>query len=93
LVVTLRVPDYEATARRIGSIDWSRSNAIWLDIVRERADKEGNTMLGLAAGGAQSRRFMTKTIRERLHIDTLLDEKLADDLGLNTTPAREPVEV
>jgi hypothetical protein len=28
LVVTLRVPDYEAAARRIGSIDWSRSNSV-----------------------------------------------------------------
>jgi hypothetical protein len=49
-------------------------------------------MLGLAAGGAQSRRFMTKTIRETVHIDTLLEENLADELGINLSPAREPVD-
>jgi hypothetical protein len=89
LVVTLRVQDFEAAARRIGSIDWSRSNPIWSEIVRERTDKEGNTMLGLAAGGAQSRRFMTKKIRELVQIDTLLSEKVLDELGLNASPAHQ----
>ena len=90
LVVTLRVPDYETAARRIGSIDWSRSNPVWSEIVRERTDKEGNTMLGLAAGGAQSRRFMTKTIRELILIDKLLSEKLLDELVGVTAVARTP---
>lgn len=78
LVMTLKVPDYEAAARRIGTIDWSRSNAMWAEIVREKTDKEGNVMLGLAAGGAQTRRFMTKTVRELLHIDTMLAERATD---------------
>ena len=94
LVVTLKVPDYEAAARRIGSIDWARSNSMWGEIVREKTDKEGNAMLGLAAGGAQSRRFMTKTVREFLHLDKLLEEKLAADLGITSSsaPARELVD-
>jgi len=67
---------------------------MWGEIVREKTDKEGNAMLGLAAGGAQSRRFMTKTVREFLHLDKLLEEKLAADLGITSSsaPARELVD-
>jgi hypothetical protein len=75
LVMVLKVPDYEAAARRIGSLDWSRSNAMWAEIVREKTDKDGNAMLGLAAGGAQTRRYMTRTVREVMGIDKLLAEK------------------
>lgn len=75
LVIVLKVPDYETAARRIGSLDWSRSNPMWASIVREKTDKDGNAMLGLAAGGAQTRRFMTKAIRELMGIDKLLTEK------------------
>ena len=87
LVVRLRVPDFQAAARRIGSIDWSRSNPIWSEIVREKIDKEGIVTLGLAAGGAQSRRFMTKKIRELLQLDRLLEEKPMDELGVNLSQA------
>jgi hypothetical protein len=91
LVMVLKVPDYEAAARRIGSIDWSRSNPMWSEIVREKTDKDGNAMLGLAAGGAQNRRFMTKTVREHLHLDTLLEEKKAKgELVGDTAVARAP---
>jgi hypothetical protein len=75
LAVTLKVPDLEKAARRLGSLDWHRSAPEWKDIVREKLDAEGNKALGLAAGGAQSRRFITKTIREKLGIDSLLAEK------------------
>ena len=47
-------PDLAAAGRRIGAINWDRSNPVWAEIVRERVDKEGNTMLGLAAGGGQN---------------------------------------
>lgn len=77
LVMVLKVPDYEAAARRIGALDWSRSNPMWAEIVREKTDKDGNAMLGLAAGGAQTRRFMTTTVRELMGIDKLLAEKAA----------------
>jgi hypothetical protein len=90
LVMVLKVPDYETAARRIGSIDWSRSNPMWADIVREKTDKDGNATLGLAAGGAQTRRFMTKTARELLHIDTLLAERAARELADETEGARIP---
>jgi len=75
LVVRLRVPDYQAAARRIGSIGWDRSNPVWSEIIRERIDKNGNTTLGLAGGGAQNRRFLTRKLRELLLIDTLLAER------------------
>ncbi len=74
LAVTLKVPDIDKAARRIGAIPWHRSAAEWKEIVREKIDKNGNSMLGLAAGGAQSRRLITKTIRETLKIDALLAE-------------------
>jgi hypothetical protein len=89
LVMVLKVPDYEAAARRIGLIDWSRSNPMWAEIVREKTDKAGNAMLGLAAGGAQTRRFMTKTVREFVHIDTLLAERAAAQAG-DAERARAP---
>jgi hypothetical protein len=88
LVVTLKVPDYEAAARRIGSLDWSRSNPMWAEIVREKTDKAGNAMLGLAAGGAQTRRFMTKTVRELMGIDKLLAERA--DQVVDAEGARTP---
>ncbi len=75
LVVRLRVPDFQAAGRKIGSISWERSNPLWADIIRERADKEGTIALGLAAGGAQNRRFLTRKLRELLAIDSLLVER------------------
>ncbi len=83
LVVRLKVPDYEAAARKIGSIDWDRSNPLWADIVRERMDKDGNVILGLAAGGAQSRRFLTRKFRELLNIDKVLAERGFEADGLD----------
>lgn len=79
LAVRLRVPDVEAAARRIGSIDWSRSSPTWREIVRPRTDAEGNTVLGLAAGGAQTRRFITQELRKALGIDKTLKERGFDD--------------
>jgi DGQHR domain-containing protein len=75
LYLRLKVPDIEAAARRLGSLNWHRSAPLWAEIVRERQDKDGNTVLGLAAGGAQNRRFITRTIRAELGIDQLLKER------------------
>lgn len=75
LVVRLRVPNYQAAARKLGSIDWDRSNPLWAEIIRERTDNSGNVTLGLAAGGAQNRRFLTRRLREILAIDQLLAER------------------
>jgi hypothetical protein len=75
LAVRLQLPDLKSAAAGIGRVDWSRSADIWKDIVRERLDKDGKPFLGLAAGGAQNRRFITQTIRRELGIDTLLREK------------------
>ncbi|MCA1653161.1 MAG: DNA sulfur modification protein DndB [Sphingomicrobium sp.] len=79
LVVRLKVPDYVSAARKIGELDWHRSAEIWSEIVREKVDKEGNTVLGLAGGGAQTRRFITRVIREKLGLDDLLRERGFDD--------------
>ncbi|HVH76414.1 MAG TPA: DNA sulfur modification protein DndB [Stellaceae bacterium] len=75
LVVRLKVPDYQAAARKIGTIDWNRANLHWADIVRENTDKHGNVSLGLAKGGAQNRRFLTRRLRQLLGVDTLLEER------------------
>jgi DGQHR domain-containing protein len=75
LVVRLKVPDYVSAASRIGKIEWHRSAPIWSEIVREKVDKEGNAALGLAGGGAQTRRFVTRVIRKELGIDELLRER------------------
>jgi len=75
LVVRLRVPDYRGSARKIGSVGWDRSNPIWAEIIRDRVDKNGNVTLGLAAGGAQNRRFLTRKLRELLTVDRLLAEQ------------------
>jgi DGQHR domain-containing protein len=75
LVVRLKVPDYVSAARRIGELDWHRSAEVWSEIVREKVDKEGNTVLGLAGGGAQTRRFITGVIREKLGLLELLRER------------------
>src|SRR5262249_29632023 len=74
LAVRLKVPDLPAAARRIGSIDWRRSAPMWSEIVRQRVDKEGRAVLGLAAGGSQNRRFITQKIRQELHLNELLEE-------------------
>lgn len=90
LVVRLRVPDYQAAARKIGSLDWDRSNSVWAEIIRERTDKDGNVTLGLAAGGAQNRRFLTRKLRELLAIDKLLAERGFQDVGGETGAAESP---
>ena len=69
------MPDYTSAARRIGELDWHRSAPLWSEIVRERVDKEGNTVLGLAGGGAQTRRFITRVVRSELGLDELLRER------------------
>jgi hypothetical protein len=74
LAVRLQVPDLNASARALGKIDWRRDNPLWTEIVRQKADKAGNIYLGLAAGGAQNRRFMTQTLRKELGIDRRLKE-------------------
>jgi DGQHR domain-containing protein len=82
LVVRLKVPDYVSAARKIGEIDWHRSADVWSDIVREKVDKQGNTVLGLAGGGAQTRRFITGVIREKLGLHDLLRERGFEDEGI-----------
>jgi hypothetical protein len=75
LAVRLEVPDLAAAAHRLGGIDWHRSAPTWREIVREREDKDGNPVLGLAGGGAQTRRFITATLRAELGIGELLRER------------------
>jgi DGQHR domain-containing protein len=93
LAVRLQVPDLAAVARRIGAIDWRRSATMWSDIVREKTDKDGHAVLGLAAGGSQNRRFITQKLRKLLGVDQLLRERgFADEpqpqgeLGLGSAP-------
>jgi DGQHR domain-containing protein len=90
LVVRLRVPDYEAAARKIGAVNWDRSNPIWAEMIRERVDKNGNPALGLAAGGAQNRRFLTRKLRELLTIDELLAERGFEQTADQIAPASSP---
>lgn len=75
LVVRLHVSDPNAAARKLGAIDWMRSAPMWSEIVRSKVDKDGYQMIGLAAGGAQNRRFMTQKLRETLGIDKPLEER------------------
>lgn len=75
LVYRLKVPDFEATGRAIGSrINWHRSAPEWEGIVVMKPDKEGHEELGLARGGAQVRRFITNKVRETLSIVDKLNE-------------------
>ena len=87
LAVRLKVPDIKAAAARISQIDWSRSADTWKDIVREKTDKEGKQFLGLAAGGAQNRRFITRMVRQKLGVDKLLQEKgFPEELEYDSDP-------
>ncbi len=80
LAERLKVPDVPSAAAKIGKLNWTRSADMWKNIVRERDDKEGNRVLGLAAGGAQNRRYLTNAVRHYLGLDTLLKEKgFSDD--------------
>lgn len=82
LAVRLKVPDIQAAARKIGKLDWHRSSPIWKEIVREKVDSDGNTSLGLAGGGAQTRRFITHVLRDHLGvIDLLKDRGFLGDVG------------
>jgi len=85
LTARLKVPDLETAAQKIGKVDWHRSAPLWSEIVRERVDKDGNVVLGLAGGGAQTRRFVTQTLRDTLGLSSLLQERglLQDDLPVN----------
>jgi hypothetical protein len=75
LVYRLKVPDFEAAGRAIGSrINWHRSAGEWEGIVVMKPDKEGHEELGLARGGAQVRRFITIKVRETLGIVDQLNE-------------------
>lgn len=87
LVVRLKVPDYVSAARRVGQIDWHRSAPIWGEIVREKVDKQGKPVLGLSGGGAQTRRFVTRLIRQELGLNELLRERgfIDEDLAENET--------
>lgn len=89
LAITLGVPDIDRAAQRIGAINWHRSAPEWAGIVRERQDRDGNATLGLAAGGAQNRRFITKKVREILGIDRLLADK--DAAGASDGAAKASV--
>jgi hypothetical protein len=75
LFVRLKVPDLDAAARKLGTLDWRRSADMWADLVRERKDKNGAIVLGLGGGGAQTRRAITRIAREYLGIDKLLSER------------------
>ena len=75
LAVTLKSSDIDKAARQIGSINWHRSAPEWRDIVRKKTDQDGNEGLGLAGGGAQNRRFITKLLREKLGIDKQIPER------------------
>jgi len=93
LVERLHVPDPAAAARKIGQIDWRRSAPMWKEIVRERRTEGGEVLLGLAAGGAQNRRFITHSIRALLGLEKLLQEKGdADEEGITTDVETETVE-
>jgi hypothetical protein len=75
LVYRLRVPDFEASARAIGSrMNWHRSGDEWTEIVTQKTDTEGNVELGLARGGAQVRRYITAKVRDTLGISSRLAE-------------------
>src|SRR5258706_11482131 len=56
LYVRLKVPDPLAGATKLGKLDWHRSASIWSDLVRKLENSSGKAVLGLAAGGAQTRR-------------------------------------
>ncbi len=84
LYVRLKAPDLDAAAKRVGSIDWRRSAPEWSALVRERTDKDGKTVIGLAGGGAQTRRAITEKVRETLHIDKLLLERGFTDDDIDT---------
>jgi DGQHR domain-containing protein len=76
LDVRLKVPNLEAAASRIGTLDWTRTADIWSEIVKEKVNKKGETVLGLlGGGGAQNRRMMTEIVRKALNIDDLLRER------------------
>lgn len=76
LDVRLKVPNLEVAAARLGSLDWHRTGPLWSEIVREKVNKNGETVLGLlGGGGAQNRRLMTDVVRKALHIDDLLRQR------------------
>lgn len=75
----LNVQDLLAAASKLGQLDWHRSAELWSELVRERMDKNGETVLGLAGGGAQTRRAITRAARQFLGIDKLLAERGFED--------------
>lgn len=86
LAIKLRVAEIEKYAHAAATkINWHRSSLEWQDLVREKEDKNGNKYLGLAAGGAQNRRYMTKLLRERLGLTAMLadlgDDSLAESVS------------
>jgi hypothetical protein len=78
-------PIPRAQPARIGKLDWHRSSAEWSEITRSAKDPEGNDVVGLAAGGAQNRRFITRKVRDALGITKRLE-------ALEPSPSTEEAE-
>ena len=86
LAVKAEVPDVPKAARAAGErINWHRSAPEWQEIVREKHDAKGNTYLGLAGGGAQTRRYITRTLRDKLG----LREKIQREAGSSNNALEE----
>jgi DGQHR domain-containing protein len=66
--------DLDEAAVKIGSIDWHRSAPEWAEIAREKENADGEKVIGLAAGGGQTRRFITRRLRNILGIAAPQDE-------------------
>ncbi|RDD60123.1 DNA sulfur modification protein DndB [Ferruginivarius sediminum] len=82
LAVKAEVADVPRAARAAAQkVNWHRSAPEWQDIVREKKDSKGNTYLGLAGGGAQTRRHITRTLRDKLGIREKIEQRRPESSG------------
>jgi hypothetical protein len=77
LVHVLQVPDFEAATGALARIDWSRTGPLWKELVLERTKDDGTVEFVLGSAGANNRRLMIKTLRERLSIAERVHQALA----------------
>lgn len=55
-------------------VDWSRSAAIWGNLITEKKRDDGTVVLALQGAGASTRREMLKILRKELGLDAILSE-------------------
>tara|TARA_R110002072_G_scaffold1303_6_gene10627 strand:- start:6215 stop:7402 length:1188 start_codon:yes stop_codon:yes gene_type:complete len=77
LVFDLKSPEPMKTAKALGQLDWSRSSALWADLMVEKEVPGAPDELVLRSAGSSTKREMVKRVREAIGVKDRLAEMLS----------------